>query len=207
MTQRPAASNAPPAPSRAKAAALLTAACALLLALLGAVALLALQLYFESRDRELLQSHLQETRALLVRVDNAAALAALPAQLHAHFADERGLAVRVQGAYDQPLYEQGALAGLPPELLAHPSAALPAPLRRWRQDGRAWRGSAAVMRMPLDGAAPLVVAVALDIQPHVAFTGALRWALIGYVLLATLVFGVLAYWTVGRRRTADEKTP
>lgn len=179
-------------------AALLTAACALAMGLLAAVGVLALQLHFEARDRSQLQAHLQAARALLVSVDHAGALAALPARLQASFGDEHALAVRVQGAFGQPLYEQGAQAALPPALLAAPHAAQPAPLVDWRQDGRAWRGSALIMQVPLDGAAPLTVAMALDIEPHAAFTRHFGWALAAYVLLATLAFALLARWAAGR---------
>ena len=196
---RPTASGAPPNGGATRLAVLLTAACTLALALLAAVSLLALNLHFESRDRERLHAHLQQARALLARVDQTAALTALPAQLQAHFEDERDLAVRVQGPQGQALYEQAPQAEMPAALLARPSAAAqPAPLVTWRQDGRAWRGSALLVRMPLDGAAPLTVAMALDIQPHQAFIASFRWALIGYVLLASLLFALLAQWLVRR---------
>lgn len=192
-----------PAPTATAAAArrlatLLTAACGGLLALLAAVGVLALQLHFESRDRDQLQAHLRAARALLVSVDNTGALAALPERLRASFGDDPALAVRVQGALDQPLYEQGPAAALPARLLAHPAAAQPAPLLTWRQDGRAWRGSAVVMRVPLPGAAPLTVAMALDIQAQEAFGRSFRWAVTGYVLLATLAFALLARWAARR---------
>lgn len=196
---------AQPAPAAARAAAnrlalLLGAACAVLMGLLVAVSLLALHLHFEARDRALLHAHLQAARALLVRVDHTAALAALPAQLQATFADEPTLAVRVQGAYGQPLYEQGPADVLPRALLARPSAsAQPAPLLTWRDaSGHAWRGSALMMRMPLEGASTLTVALALDIEPHAAFAASFRWALIGYALLASALFALLARWATGR---------
>ena len=191
MTARPSAS-----PTRLALG--LSAACALLLALLAAISLLALQLHFESRDRTQLQSHLQTTRGLLTGVDNAAALAALPARLQAALADEPQLAVRVQGGLGQPLYEQGQPTALPASLLAQPGAAQPIALLQWQQDGHSWRGGALLMRLPLDGAAPLTVAMALDIQAQTTFLSSLRWALLAYVLLATLLFGLLARWWLGR---------
>lgn len=203
--EHPAQHAAAPLPQARSAAAdrlaaLLTAACALLLGLLAAVSVLALHLHFESRDRDLLHAHLQAARALLVRVDNTAALAALPARFEAAFADEPALAVRVQGAYGQPLYEQGPASGLPPALLARPSASSqPAPLITWRSDdGRAWRGSALAMHLPMEGASTLTVAMALDIERHESFIASFRWALIGYVVLAALAFALLARWAAGR---------
>ena len=176
----------------------LSAACALLLGLLAAICLLALQLHFESRDRKQLQSHLHTTQALLASVDNAAALAALPARLAGALPGPQLLAVRVQGALGQPLYEQGAHTAMPASLLAQPGVALPIALHSWQHDGHHWRGSALRMRLPLDGAAPLTVAMALDVQPQALFLASLRWALVGYVLLAALLFGLLARWWLGR---------
>ena len=195
-----------PPPAATRLALWLTAACALALALLAAVSLLALNLHFESRDRERLHAHLAEARALLSRVDQTAALAALPAQLQAHFSDERELAVRVQGAYGQPLYEQGPDAGWPAELLARPRAvAQPAPLVTWRHQGGAWRGSAVLLRLPLDGAAPLTVAMALEIGPQAAFLASFGWVLAAYVLLAALLLALLARW-LARRALAPENS-
>ncbi len=188
-----------PPPAATRLALWLTAACALALALLAAVSLLTLRLHFESRDRERLHAHLAEARAMLTRVDQTAALAALPAQLQAHFSDERELAVRVQGAYGQPLYEQGADAGWPAELLARPpAAAQPAPLETWHHQGGHWRGSAVLLRLPLDGAAPLTVAMALEIGPQAAFLTSFGWVLAAYVLLAALLLALLARWLAGR---------
>ncbi|MDO5692905.1 MAG: hypothetical protein Q4G70_10555 [Pseudomonadota bacterium] len=177
----------------------LTAVSALALALLALVSLLALNLYFESRDRDRLHAHLAQARVLVARVDQTAALTLLPRQLFDEFGDERDLAVRVQGPLGQPLYEQGAHAEMPASLLGQPSAAAqPAPLVSWRQDGRAWRGSAMLMRLPLEGAAPLTVAVAVDIQAQAAFVTSAVWVLAGYVLLASLVLALLARWLAGR---------
>ena len=91
-------------------------------------------------------------------------------------------------------------SGLPPALLAQPSASSqPAPLITWHgDDGRAWRGSALAMRLPMEGASTLTVAMALDIERHESFIASFRWALIGYVVLAALAFALLARWAAGR---------
>ncbi len=190
-----------PAAAATRLALQLGTACAALLALLAAVAVLALQMHFESRDRDRLHAHLDTARALLASVDSAGALSALPARLQASFGDKADLAVRVQGALDQPLYEQGAQAAMPAALLSQPSAAPPAPLHTWRHDGSAWRGCAVVMRVPLAGAAPLTVAMALDIQPHDRFVRSFGGSVAGYVLLTALAFGLLARWLARRAFT------
>lgn len=194
-------------PTATRLALWLTAACALALALLATVSLLTLQLHFESRDRLRLRAHLTEARALLTAVDNTAALAALPARLQAQLGDEAQLAVRVQGAYGQPLYEQGPDAGWPAELLTRPRAAAEAaPLVNWRHDGRSWRGSALLLRMPMDGAVPLTVAVALDVGAQTAFLTSFGWVLASYVLLAALALALLARWLAGRALAAASGT-
>jgi hypothetical protein len=139
-------------------------------------------------------------------VDNTAALAALPARLDAAFCDEPDLAVRVQGAWDQPLFEQGQRGAIAPALLERASAvAQPGPLMTWVEKGRTWRGAALRQRMPMEGAAPLTVAVAIDIQPHAAFVARLRWVLAAYVLLATLVFAGVAHWASSTARGVCRK--
>lgn len=187
--------TAPPAPERvARPVLLLSLVTGGLLGLMALVFVWALQLHFESGDRERLSGHLQAARQLIATVDNTAALAALPALLNATFSDERDVAVRVQGGGNQPLFEQGQRAAIPDALLARPSAvAQPGPLVTWVQDGRTWRGAALRQRMPMDGSAPLTVAVAIDIEAHAGFVVRLRWVLLGYVLLATLGFAGVAH--------------
>lgn len=163
---------------------------ALALGLMAAACLLALYLFFESGDRARLHAHLQQARAALDRVDDAATLSALPARLHDSFASLPDLAVRIQGPHGQTLYEQGSHAAMPPALLARPALAPPAPLVQWRTPQHSWRGSALVVRMPMDGAAPLTVAMALDVQRQHAFWLRLGWALGAYLLL---VWALLAW--------------
>lgn len=171
------------------------------LTVLGGVTLLALNLHFETQDRGTLHSHMQQARALLSRVDNTGALAALPAQLQAAFASHHDLAVRVQGAYAQTLFDQQS-AGMPTRLLAHPATAHPVPLLTWQEPAnhdshegaRLWRGSAMMMPLPMEGAAPLTVAMALDIHHHEAFIASFRNALLSYVGLAALACALLGWW-------------
>ena len=170
----------------------------LALAVLGAVTLLALNLHFEAQDREVLHAHMQRARSLLARVDNTGALSALPQDLHAAFVTQKDLAVRVQGAYGQPLFEQRSEAQMPAALLARPATAPPVPLRDWREGRHSWRGSAMVMPLPMPGAAPLTVAMALDIGHQQTCVTSLRRAWIGYVLLAAAVCALLGGWAVRR---------
>ncbi|MFV0680379.1 hypothetical protein [Ottowia sp.] len=186
----------PPGTTRTTLA--LSAAVGALLALLGAVAVLAVQMHFEARDREHLHLRLEQARQLLATVDNTAALAELPARLSSAFRSEDALAVRVQGALDQALFEQAPHAAMPAALLARPAQAHPAPLVTWVADRHHWRGSALVMRMPLDGAAPLTVAVAVNTEREYSFLFFFRAAVAVYVVLATLLWAALAHGWLGR---------
>ncbi len=192
--------NSPTARTPAWLGLWLTLIAGVLLALLAAVTLLAVQMHFEARDRQLLHSHLERARILLARVDHTARLSTLPTQLQDAFGDEHALAVRIQDPLGQPLYEQAPAAAMPMRLLAHPAVAQPVPLVDWMEAGHFWRGSAMLMRMPMDGAAALTVAMALDVGNDQAFVQRLRLVLIAYLLLATMAFGVLAWWLTGRRR-------
>ena len=53
-----------------------------------------------------------------------------------------------------------------------------------------------LMPVSMSGAAPLTVAMALDIHHHETFISNFRKALIGYVLLTALGCAVLAWWAV-----------
>ena len=114
----------------------------LALAVLAGVTLLALNLHFETQDRDVLHAQLQRARSLLARVDNTGALSTLPDELQRAFVLQKGLAIRVQGAYGQPLFEQRSEAQMPAALLAKPATAPPVPLLHWREGPTAWRGSA-----------------------------------------------------------------
>ncbi|MFT4195541.1 hypothetical protein [Ottowia sp.] len=188
-----------PMPPR-RLALTLAAAAALLLALLAAVVLLALRMHFEAQGRALLHRELAQAQQVLAGVDDTAALAAMPARMADVFGAQPALAVRIQGPLGQPLYEKLPRANLPPALLARPALAPPGPLVTWQADGTHWRGSALVMRMPLDGAAPLTVAMALEVAHDEDFLRHLRAVLAAYVLLAALALAALAGW-LGRART------
>lgn len=173
-------------------------AAAAALALLALVALLAVQMHLEAGQRDLLLGELERARQVLAGVDDTAALAAMPARVAATFDHQGDLAVRIQGAAGQPLYDKLPEAAMPPALLARPAAAPPAPLVTWQAGSAAWRGSALVMRIPLDGAAPLTVAMALRIDRDQDFLQRLRLVLAAYVLLAWLGLAALDWW-VNRR--------
>ena len=179
-----------------------TAVLALALSLLAAVALLALNLHFEARDRERLHRHVEQARGLLARVDNTAALAGVPQTFVAEFGQRPDLAVRIQGAYAQPLWELRPEAQIPETLMDRPGLSPPAPLVTWRDDAHVWRGIAMRVPLPMPGAAPLTVAMALDIQPHEHFVANLRRVLIAYVLLATAIGALLTHWVARRQLRA-----
>jgi len=176
----------------------LAGAAVLALALLAVAVLLAVQMHFEEGDRELLLRDLEQARQILAGVDDTAALAEMPARMADAFDRQGALAVRIQGPLGQPLYEKQPKAAMPPALLTQPALAPPAPLVTWRSDGARWRGSALVMRMPLDGAAPLTVAVARQVEREEDFLRRLRQVLAAYVLLAALVLSALTWWLCRR---------
>jgi hypothetical protein len=199
----PAPAHAPPQARRL--ALTLAAAATLALALLAAVVALAVQMHFEAGDRELLHRQLEQARQVLASVDDTAALADMPARMAALFDDQPALAVRIQGPLAQPLYEKQPSAAMPPALLARPALAQPAPLLTWQAGGAHWRGSALVMRMPMDGAAPLTVAVALQIERDQDFAQRLWLVLAAYVLLAAPALAGFTWWACRRALAHDDR--
>ena len=180
--------------------ALLSAIAALALAVLAAVTWLTLSIQLEEQDRRQVQQRLELARKLLVRVDGAGSLADLPLHFQAAFAADPRLAVLVQGAYGQVLYQQGAS----PQVLAAAAPGGvhgPVPLATWRDGRHLWRGSAVPMQTQLSGAAPLSVVMAVETSAQDAFLTSLGLTLAAYVLLATLACGI-AFTLVLRRASA-----
>lgn len=188
--------------SAARAARRVAVAGCALLALLALALALAVQMFFESSERARLHAHAQQAREVLAATDSAAALAQLPERLQQRFGALPDVALRVQGAFGQTLYEQGA--PVPQEALARAAAARPAPLLHWRDaEGSLWRGEALLMPMPLEGAAPLVVALALEVQQQWLFELRLQAALAAYVLLAAAAL----LWLARRAAVAPGSPP
>jgi len=165
------------------------------LALMGGVTLWALDDHFEAQDRGTLHSHLQQARQMIAQVADQADLEALPAKFEYAFASHHDLAVRLEDAAGLSLFRQNAIT-VPAELLRRPDDAHPTTTLSWREGDHAWRGSAMLMPVSMSGAAPLTVAMALDIHHHETFISNFRKALIGYVLLTALGCAVLAWWAV-----------
>jgi hypothetical protein len=182
-----------------RSAWLLLVTAVLALALLAAVTALTLQIHFDAGDRERLHRELEQAHQVLAGVDDTAALAAMPARMSAAFDHQGVLAVRIQNSLGQPLYEKRPQVVLPSALLARPAPALPAPVVTWNEDGVYWRGSALIMRMPMDGAAPLTVVMALPVERDLHFLRRLHLVLATYVVLASLVLAGLAWKLVLRK--------
>lgn len=179
----------------------LAAVACVLLALQALALSLAVQMFFESSERARLGAHERQAREELTATDSAAALATLPERLQRRFGALPDVALRVQGAFGQVLYEQGTT--VPPQALARAVAAAPAPLLHWRDgDGRLWRGEVLRMPVPLESAPPLVVALALEVQQPWLFGVRLRVLLAAYVLLAAAALLWLA-----RRVTLASRLP
>ena len=174
---------------------LLTVAASVALVVLGGVTLWALDHHFEAQDQGSLHSHLQQARLMIAPVDDAAALATLPAQFHQAFASHHDLAIRVLDAGGRTLFEQNATA-MPVDWWRHPNDTHPAATMTWREGEHAWRGSAMLMPLSMAGVAPLTVAMALDIHHHELFITNFRHALMGYVLLTAAGCALLAWWAV-----------
>ena len=188
--------------SAARAARRVAVAGCALLALLALALALAVQMFFESSERARLHAHAQQAREMLQATDSTAALAQLPERLQQRFGALPDVALRVQGAYGQTLYEQGA--PVPQAALARAAAARPAPLLHWRDGGgRLWRGEVVQARVPLEGAALLTVALALEVQRQWLFGVRLAVALAAYVLLA----GGALLWLARRAATPKEAGP
>lgn len=189
----------------------LTARLTLLFATGSSVVLLALgwlisvsiEHHFEDLDRDALQAKLMLAHHAIARVASPADLARLPSQLSDAATGHHDLLMQITGPDQQRVMAppNGEFSGdwLPPGV-----AADGAQLLQWSRGGRSYRGLVASIPTGVPGAAPLQVAVALDIAHHQVFMDALMRTLWWFVAGAALATGLLG-WFSARRGLAPLK--
>ena len=186
----------------------LTARLTLLFATGSSVVLLALgwlisasiERHFEELDREALQAKLMLAHHAIARVSTPAELLGLPAQLSVSATGHHDLLMHITGPDQQVVLTapNGEFVGNWQASIATPSTAQGEPLLQWSHNGSSYRGLVASMPTGIPGAAPLQVAVAVDIAHHQVFMDALLqtlWLFVGGAALAT---GLLGWFAASR---------
>lgn len=167
------------------------------LAILGVVTMVALDKHFEAQDRDALLGKIQLAHNLVARVDNPASLAALPGQFRDAFVGHHDLAVTLLRPDGKTLYANEAVR-FPAALLKHADAAREADFKKWQDGQRRLYGTAVAIPTRMAGSAPVIVAVAVDINHHAVFMSTFERALGTYVVAAALACGLLG-WLVVRQ--------
>lgn len=167
------------------------------LAILGVVTLVALEKHFEAQDSDAVLGKIQLARNMITRIDSPARLAALPGQLRDAFVGHHDLAVVVLDADGKAIYSSDSVR-FPEALLQHAFREGNADFTHWQDGQRRLYGTAVGIPTRISGAAPVIVAVAIDVNHHAVFISQFQRAMITYVVVAALASGLLG-WLVVRR--------
>ncbi len=187
----------------------LTARLTLLFATGSSVVLLALgwligasiEHHFEDLDRETLQAKLVLVHHAVAQVNSDAGLLELPSQLGVATAGHHDLLMQITGPNRQLV-----LAAPNGEFSGDWFAKKPAPsvdkgsqtMLQWSQGGHSYRGLVAFIPTGIPNAAPLEVAVAVDIAHHQIFMNTLLHTLWVFVGGAALAMGLLGWFSASR---------
>jgi len=153
--------------------------------------------HFEELDRETLQAKLMLAHHAIARITTSAELSHLPSQLSGSATGHHDLIMQIAGPDGQVLLAppNGEFAGrwLPTDASMDDTHLL-----QWSNGTSQFRGLAATMPTGIPGAAPLQVAVAVDIAHHQAFMDALMRTLWLFVAGAALATGLLGWFAASR---------
>ncbi|MEI8155705.1 MAG: heavy metal sensor histidine kinase [Burkholderiales bacterium] len=187
----------------------LTARLTLLFAAGSSVVLLALgwligasiEHHFEDLDRETLQAKLVMAHHAVARVNSEADLRGLPSQLGVETAGHHDLLMQIAGPDRQLVLAapNGEFSGDWLAAIRTPSVATESQtLLQWSQGGHSYRGLVASIPTGIPNAAPLQVAVAVDIAHHQVFMNTLLHTLWVFVGSAALATGLLGWFSASR---------
>jgi two-component system heavy metal sensor histidine kinase CusS len=169
---------------------------AVLLALGWAVSV-AIERHFVELDHHALSGKVELARELVSRVDDAAALERVDEPLADAFVGHHDLVIQLADGDGRLRYRSAAIT-FPPALTALPRDDRQLPTVEWQSEGRRFRGVSARIAPAIPGAAPLTVAVAIDVGHHDDFIAAFQRSLALYVLLAALLMALAAWWATRR---------
>ncbi len=164
----------------------------------------AIEQHFVEQDVAWMTSKLQSTGKLLEKVQTPADLVALVTQLNYSLIGHRDLAILVRRSDNRTLF---ATAGVdfPPVLLVREAIRSPPLPLDWQQgsgaDALPRRGIAGLLPTGVAGAAPVLVAVAIDITHHANFMVSFKRAL-WQVVAASAILAWLLGWLAVRRELA-----
>lgn len=168
------------------------------LLLLGILIGRSVERHFQELDMGMLQGKLQLVQHALTKIHTPAELERLPQRLDDSLIGHHGLALTVIDAEGRILFATHD-SRFPDNLLAK-SGQNPAdtPLRWESGTDRPLRGISARVQTGVDALPPVLVAVATDISHHEYFMHSFRVALWTFVILASIVTGLLGWIVVHR---------
>lgn len=159
--------------------------------------------HFEEQDLMELNGKLELVRHALLKVQSPADLAQVPESLSDALIGHPDLSVSVRGPDHRLLFTtpEAIFANQLLDLPLEGNSAGKTRLVQWEQNGKFYRGIAAVAPTGIEGLPPANVALAINIEHHQAFMNAFEhnlWLAIATGILLTVVLG----WIAARRGLA-----
>jgi two-component system heavy metal sensor histidine kinase CusS len=177
---------------------LFSSASTLVLLLLGFLIGGSVEQHFVEQDMAVLTGKLALARHTLEKVHSRHDLDSVLQQLDDSLVGHHGLALVIVGPGGETLFATSG-ADFPQALLdRHVQAGVPQPTVWKTKQGTPFRGIAAMARTSIEGAAPVVVALATDISHHEQYMDSFRLTLWTVVILAALLTGFLGWIAVRR---------
>ncbi len=155
----------------------------------------AVEQHFVEQDMDQLQGKTHQVAHLVAQVRAPADLVTLSGLFDEALIGHHGVALALLDAQGAVLFSTPHLP-FPPHLL-QPERAVAQP-QSWTDDGVPWRGISTALPWGVKDAAPLHLAVAVDISHHAHFMASFRWQLWLYVVLAAMLVGLLGWLAVRR---------
>ena len=174
------------------------------LLVLGWLVGIAMDRHFEQQDLDALAGKMQLAQHAIARVRSQQEFDALKSQLNDSLIGHHDLVVQVLGPNGDVLLASDGVH-FPRDWLAQAPATPAGKLFQWSQGERSFRGMALTLPTAIPHWQPLVVAIAVDIAHHTAFTRSLMRALWVFVACAALATGVLG-WLAASRGLAPLRT-
>jgi two-component system heavy metal sensor histidine kinase CusS len=153
--------------------------------------------HFEEQDRDALAGKIMLARHAIERISTPQLLAQLPQQLGDAIVGHHDLLIQIASP-DKGVLLASPNVVFPAQWLATASDAPLEPLFKWSHDGRDYRGLATAIPTGMAGQAPLVVAVAIDIEHHQMFMTTFMHTLWLFVVGAAAATGLLGWIAASR---------
>lgn len=162
------------------------------------------ELHFEELDMEVLKGKMELVRESLRSARTPKDMEFFSQHLDDTLTGHAPISLAIRGADGRDIVTVGH-AEFPAAMLNAASASMVAGTVWTSSEGKPFRGISGIAQMGIDGSAPAVVGVAIDMSPHEHFMASFQRTLWAVVVLAAVASGLLG-WGAVRRELAPVRT-